>query len=552
MRSLLLLFGLFVVALSGQAGIFEQRAAAIRALGITAEHLQTLQSKGGFELQDAFSTCNDTIFAAKAQAEMCPVFQIFDPMYMGSPAEMTTLINTHCDPTTGCALDLHAALQNVLTDCTLIFAAGGAAQDLWNIVGIYMLINVVPCIKEDTVNQDDELCFVSFKRLQYRLSPAPQAPLTEAELQEFCTECLRDVVLWWLTFDKRGDALYGAALLDTLCLRIENTWCDLKFQELVAFSQMNPGQAFTDAVMANPGPHCHTCVLVALNRYKNLAFASLVWGLGGTDHTTSAEFVQILLVQQTMTFMCTKKGGSFCVAGQTAALENLFADFVLQCASWSPSDVLCNSTQAATCGALYNQVLQASGCCFSDLLNFLNTVCPLIPDPKPQSCTLRVVQLFSDNMNCGIELPERCGEKKALYLKVLIANLKWAWCLANPQPCEDLVMATIALYASLDQNQVDNALVLPPEEPTEKDLGASTRRLLEAATDGAVFEVYIPSSIGSFGVKWPEGPVVDVHIDGVSNVEQPVELITLKSKSAGFSIVPSFMLLILLVVALLL
>jgi hypothetical protein len=566
MRTLLFLFGLFAVAFGFNP---EQHAIAARAIGFTLEDAQrmhvTSQNLPGFELQDTITDCNNSINAAAAQAAQCGVFAIFNPNNTYTHDQLLTMVQAHC-VTGGCKDALQTALADVITQCTPIFTTGGvSAQVLWYSVGFYMLINAVPCIQEDTVNGNGEYCFVTFKEMQTRLMMTDglgnQIPLNDTELTHYCTQCLVDIAAFWLTFDKRGEALYGVATLHLICLQIDGNWCQQDFMQFVLDAQ-TAGDSFVDVLLANPDPYCKPCTLAALNAYKLIAYLSIFWGPDGSSdiHRTSADFLNIVILQNMMGFMCTKTDGVYCVQKVNYSDPNIqaaFAATVITCLTYDPVvNPACNNDAAKQCKQLVNGVKQLGGCCVTDLLAFTNSVCPLfvyLGQTPPDICGINSVDYIFGNPNCGVSTADRCGANVFLELKLLVDNARIDWCLANLDACYTLVKNAIATYSGLDDNSLNNTVVVgvPQDAATDPTV---TRRLLDFSGTGVVVSLKFPSTTGSFIITKPNGTVTDAQVDAVSDYNNPVQITTLQStvSNGATAVLPSFMLLMLLVAALLL
>jgi hypothetical protein len=264
--------------------------------------------------------------------------------------------------------------------------------------------------------------------------------------------------------------------------------------------------------------------------------------------------------------VCTKRNADYCVQlvdYQSTSVQALFIELLTNCAQYSPvADAQCTGDIAKSCRGSVNKVLNLGGCCFTDLMAFANGACwlfPLVGQTAPQLCGLLLLDYFLLNPNCGANLPDRCGANTWLLLELVVANLRWQWCQANPTDCIALIKNAIAAWSGLDDNSLNHTIIATqPAQATSTDLAnanlpPNTRRLLEV-TDGITITLQIPSTIGSFIITKPNGTVTDATVSAVSSYGDPLTVTTLSSTVTGSasSIVPSLMLLAMLAAALLL
>jgi len=84
--------------------------------------------------------------------------------------------------------------------------------------------------------------------------------------------------------------------------------------------------------------------------------------------------------------------------------------------------------------------------------------------------------LITSPLGCGLSLAPACGYKARLEAEFVIKNLAWAWCVANPDACHDLIVTALAVQLAIDVHEINRTWT---GLSYQQGSAAHTRRLLQ-------------------------------------------------------------------------
>jgi hypothetical protein len=495
----------------------------------TIHHLQTV------------ATCQAKVQEALDIAATCEVFNIFNDSYTFTYDQTNTIIAAHCDPApTSCGSMFEAKLNEVVVECqpVILTLDPVTAAAAWLQVGALFVMNRVPCINDGLT--PPKWCFSEFKRFAERLSTADITPLVAADLDQGCTACTATVLAVWLAFEPESDAIYSTAYISLLCTKIGTDWCALTFTAAVA----SITNATTDQVLAAIPTYCVECTFAYLFKWK----AILVWIFENVNPSLEilANIAEVNKITAGSAWLCVKNPDT-----------NAFCAVVMNTYNFDAVGLACATAATgctATCRNALRGVIHDLGCCLDTWLTYAEWECSQWNSNPPADCadptrvTPQAIRALVE-IACGLKIPIGCGRRRVLEASIVVQNLAWAWCQANPVACLDLVRAAIALHFALDRDEVDAAV-------TSADLSQgpaqTTRRLLQSNNVAISFSG-ASDAVGSVRAVTGSSTIPNTppQARGDMTVATEIMVISANVSNAASGLVPSIALILLAIAALL-